>query len=189
MDLAQALNAPEPVTLAGRTFLLRQLTLAEWAQLQAWLKAAAPSPVTQALRAVQEAADLGVPLSPDVRDQLFEHAQALARAWPPAVGSAAWLRAFNGVPGGPDRFLGHVLRCCGHDVGDGEAGRLFAAATQHEADELLRVAFHGDPPAPPDPAPKADPGTGPAPTRPTTGARPSTGSPPSGGGRRKRSGP
>lgn len=174
MDLAQAFAAPEPVTLGGREFAVRQLTLAEWAPLQAWLKAAAPSPVTQVLRAVQEARDLGFPLSPEVRDEAFGHAQEAARRWPPAFGGRAWLQALDSVPGGPARFVRHVLAAAGHAVTEREAQDLVDAMTPDEVGELCRAVYYGDPPSAPKAAAPAAGTRKRTTTRRTTGARPST---------------
>lgn len=170
MDLAQAFAAPEPVSFGGREFSVRQLTLNEWAKLQAWLKTAAPSPVTQVLRAVQEAADLGIPLSADVRDAAFAHAQEAARAWPPVFGGRAWLLAIDTVPGGPAAFVRHVLAAAGVGLTDREAQELVDRAGPSEFGELVRVAYYGDPPSAPLPKAEAPGGM----TSPTTGAPPST---------------
>lgn len=167
MDLAQAFGAPEPVTIAGREFAVRQLRLAEWASFMAWLKTAVPSPVTQVLRAVQEAKDLGIPLDPAVRDAAFGHAQEEARRWPPSFGGRAWLDAVDSVPGGAAKFLKHVLGTAGTELTDDTAQRLVDAASPGEISDLVRACYFGDPPSPPKaPAPAAAATSTPA----TTGA-------------------
>ena len=89
MDLAQALNAP-PRSISAAC-VVPQLKLSQWAALQAWLKREVPSPIAQALKAIQELRWLGETVDPVVADSLFENAQAAARKWPPAVGTRDWL--------------------------------------------------------------------------------------------------
>ena len=173
MDLAQAFAAPEPVRFGGREFPVRQLSLAEWAPLQAWLKTAVPSPITQVLRAVQEAKTLGIALDPTVRDAAFGHAQDEARRWPPAFGGRAWLAAVDSVPGGAAHFLAFVLRHAGTELLAGEAQDLVDAASPDEMGELVRAAYYGDPPRAPKAAAPATTAAAIA-TPATTGARPST---------------
>jgi hypothetical protein len=168
MDIAQAFAVPERLTFGGREFTARQLTLVEWAALQAWLKGAGPSPVTQVLRSLQEARDLGFPLTPDVREAALAHAQEEARRWPPAFGSRAWLRALDSVPGGTERFVAHVLALAGQPLDDQEVLRLVERATVEEFAELTRIVYFGDPPTVP--APERDDPKAPAPAPgPTTG--------------------
>lgn len=148
MDLAQATNACEPLSLAGQTFPVRQLKLAEWGKLQAWLKSVHPSPVTIAYRSLQELRELGVPIAAETRDDVLNHAHELARAWPPPVGGRAWLKALDQVDGGRARFVQAILQAGGTEVSIDQARTLFDKATQEEADDLFRQAYYGDPPAP-----------------------------------------
>lgn len=148
MDLAQATNATQLLTLGGWAFPVRQLQLADWGRLQAWLKGVYPSPVTVALRSLQEARDLGYPVAPELRDELLNHAHESARAWPPPVGGRAWLKALDQVEGGRARFVQAVLQAGGTEVSIDEARTLFDSASQEEADALFSQAYYGDPPAP-----------------------------------------
>lgn len=173
MDLAQATNAPERLTLAGREYEVRSLTLAQWGELCAWLKRAKPSPVTEALRALRELAELGTPATELERDALLTHAQLAARTWPPTFGGYRWLDALAEADGGDSQFIGHVLRCNGHDVDDQAARAIAKSMTQDEFNDLIRVAYFGDPPGPKSPAAPASPSLTPR----TIGAPSSTSSP------------
>jgi hypothetical protein len=171
MDIAQILNATDRVTFAGREFAARQLKLSEWAALQQWLKREFPSPYTTALASVEQARRLGMPLSDEVRDEALRHAAELSRAWPPRVGSPAWLRALDTVEGGAARFVEAALLAAGNDPAGFDAAALAEAATPGDWDALTRACYFGDPPGPK--APTAAAGT---PT-PTTGTPDTTGAP------------
>lgn len=148
LDPLQATMAPEPVTIAGRTFPVRQLSVAEWAALHGWLRASTPNPVRVAAEAVAEAKALGRPFSPDLVGELYSHAQAEARAWPPPIGSFAWLRAVNDLPEGPARFVLAVLAAGGTATDLAACEAITRDATADEMNELLRVAYWGGPPTP-----------------------------------------
>lgn len=183
LTLIQAANAAEPVSLAGREYPVRQLRVAEWATLQSWLKASAPCPVKLAVAAVAEAAAGGKPFPRQVVEALYSHAQAEARAWPPPVGSRAWLHAVDGTAEGSARFVQIVLHAGGTDLPLEECVKLAERAAPAEMSELLRVAYFGDPPSPKSPAGTTTATTSkPKRTRrgPTTGGPSSTGSPSAG---------
>ena len=179
MDLAQAFAAAEPVCFAGRTLPVRQLCLDDWAELMAFLKSNCRSPVTIAVIALQEARDLGCQVDQDVADVIMGQAQAQAQAWPPKVGTRAWLRALDSIHGGTATFLQTVFKLGGTELTRDECQRLSDKATQDEFDELVRLAYFGDPPAPKAETPDPNPATTPSPT---TGRRSRTGS-------RKKAGP
>lgn len=183
MDLAQAFGVPEDVEIGGRRLAFRQLTLAEWAPLQGWLKSHFPSPVTLILQAIEEAKALGMPLSPSTRDDAISHAVHEARNWPPAFGSRAWLAAMGGVTGGTVKFLQHVATAAGLELSDKEAEAIVIAATTAELDELCRVVYYGDPPSPKTQAPTEAGET----SAPTIGAHSFTSSPKPAVGRTKKS--
>jgi hypothetical protein len=145
LDPVQATQATEPVALAGDTYPVRQLSLKEWAALHGWLKSTTPNPLRLAAAAVAELAGMGAPLDDAGRDALYSHAQAEARAWPPPIGSAAWLRAVNGTPDGAARFVQMALAGGGTELDLVVAQQLVDRASGAELNELLRVAYWGGP--------------------------------------------
>jgi hypothetical protein len=154
LDPVQAAGSVEPVTLAGSTYPVRQLRFGEWAELHGWLRHASPNPVRVAVEAVSEAKRLGKPIDADVVRQLYDHAQTEARAWPPAMGGVAWLRALDAVPEGSARLVQMALRGGGTDLPIEDCQRIIERASNDEAEELLRVAYWGGPStAPKSPAP------------------------------------
>jgi hypothetical protein len=136
-------NAARPVTLAGKPYPVRQLKLKEWGELQAWLKAAVPSPVTLAVRALSEAAASG-PVPKSVEDALFRQAQEESRRWPPKVGSFPWLRALDDVEGGRAMFFRVALRAGGTELSEDEAAALSEATKIDELGELITSCLEGD---------------------------------------------
>jgi hypothetical protein len=152
-------NAVRPVTLAGKSYPVRQLKLKEWGELQAWLKSVVPSPVTLAIKALAEASNDG-PVPQPVQDALFRQAQEESRRWPPKVGSMTWLKALDEIEGGRARFLRVSLLAGGTDVTEDEAESIVASASLRELMDLMTVCLMGDPPVP-----KAEgEGTPPSPT-------------------------
>lgn len=144
MDSFQATNAPQYVTLAGRQFLVRQLSHREWTALQAWLKHATPNPLTAAISALAELEGRGVAVSELTRKAVLDHAHEESRYWPPRVGSAAWFTALNQIDQGPAQAVKTILAACGVQVSDDEAHDLFGLATSEEMGWLWAVALHGD---------------------------------------------
>ncbi len=142
--LDQLTNACQPVTLAGRTFPVRQLRLREWGELQAWLKGVCPSPVAVATRALAELRAEGCPVPPDVQDSLFRQAQEETRRWPPRVGTVAWLKAIEDTEGGRARFLQTAIASGGAAVDEETACELEANASLDELADLMRVCLHGE---------------------------------------------
>lgn len=143
-NLDQLTNAPQPVTIAGRVFQVRQLRLSEWGELQAWLKSVAPSPVAVATKALAELRQQGVPVPPDVQSALFQQAQEESRRWPPRVGTGAWLRALEDVEGGRARFIVAALAPGGNVLTMDEASEIEQMASVDELADLMRVCLTGE---------------------------------------------
>ncbi len=148
MDLLQATKTPVPVPFGGDTLPVRQLELREWAAITAWLTANRPSPLVLAGRAIDDAARLGTPLSRSTRDHVLDRAYDEARRWPPPAGTRAWLREICTADGGEAQFYQAVFRAGGTELGLDQVVRLVAAATEHEVNEVVRLAYFGDPPDP-----------------------------------------
>jgi hypothetical protein len=146
MDLAQAVGAVEVVDLAGEEFPVRLLTLKEWGAVTAWLKRANPSPVTRAVRAIDEAAADGAPLSAPAREALLDHAQRAALSWPPRLGSSEWFDAIDRTDGGPAKLIFEVLSKADAAFTSERAEVLARRFEIRDYSELLRVALYGTPP-------------------------------------------
>jgi hypothetical protein len=158
MDLSQLTTGFQPVTLAGRPFSVRLLTLREWGDLQGWLKAAVPSPIAEAARALQSVKDAGDKLDHEVRQAILDHAQEAARNWPPRVGSIPWIQALSETDGGTARFIQCALEAAGQTCHFDDAVELDKGATVDEVADLIRVCLHGGPPLPKAMAPTIEPG-------------------------------
>lgn len=156
MDLAQAVNIPEEITLADNVYTVRLLTMREWAAISAFIKKAMPSPVTQALLALQQAKAMGETLGQAAQDELLDHAQRAALKWPPKFGSDAWFDAIGAIDGGDAKLLLEVLGKTHLDFDEAKAKSLAAKLSPEEWSELLRVAMYGT-----QPRPKGDGGTAP----------------------------
>jgi hypothetical protein len=148
MDLAVAAGVPEEVTLAGKTYRVRLLTMREKGVLQAFLKSKLQSPVTRAAIAIQQAKDAGTPLDRPIEDRIWERAEVAALTWPPRFGSAAWFDAVDGIEGGWEQVLFEVLSKVDLDFTLDKANELAPSVTMDEWADLVRVAFWGTPPAP-----------------------------------------
>lgn len=166
MDLAQATGAVETIDLAGEEHPARLLTFREWGQVTAWLKRANPSPVTRAAHAIEQARESGDPLSQATQDDLLDHAQRAALAWPPRLGSTEWFEAFDRTDGGQGQLLHQVLVKADPEFTLQRAEVLVKRMrSDPDWNELLRVTLYGTPPRP-----KAGNGTPDAtPPSPTTG--------------------
>ena len=148
MDLSQLTHGYQPVTLAGRTFDARLLKLHEWGDVQCWLKTAVPSPIAEAVRALQGLKALGETVDADVRQSILDHAQEAARKWPPRVGSIPWIQALSETEGGTARFIRVALDAAGECIDEAEALELEAEASVDEVADLIRVCLHGEKPLP-----------------------------------------
>jgi hypothetical protein len=148
MDLATATNAPEEITLGGKTYRVRLLTMRERGIIQAFLKSRLQSPNTRAAIAIQQAKDAGTPLDRPIEDRIWERAEMAALTWPPRFGSAAWFDAVDGIEGGWEQVLFEVLSKVDLDFTLDKAGELAPSVTMDEWADLIRVAFWGTPPAP-----------------------------------------
>lgn len=142
--LDQLTNACQPVTLAGRSFPVRQLQLREWGEFQAWLKSACPSPMAVAIKAFKELRDQDIPIPKDLQDSIFRQAQEETRRWPPRVGTQEWLRSIDGIEGGGVHFIQIALRAGGTDVSEEEAYRIEKDASGDELGDLMRVCLKGE---------------------------------------------
>lgn len=148
MDLAQATDAIETIDLAGEEHSVRLLTMREWGAVTAWLKRQAPSPITRAGRAIDQAAADGEPLSFATQEAMLNHAQRSALNWPPRLGSEAWFDAFDRVDGGQARLVFDVLSKT-ESVTIERVEALVKRFGVDDFNELLRVALYGTPPRPP----------------------------------------
>jgi hypothetical protein len=148
MDLATAAGVPEEVTLAGKPFRARLLSMRERGSLQAFLKQHLQSPVTRAAVAIQQAKDAGTPLDRPIEDRMWDRAEAAALTWPPRFGSAEWFKAIEGIEGGYEQLLFEVLNKTDPDFTLDRADKLAPDVTGDEWFDLIRVAFWGTPPAP-----------------------------------------
>jgi hypothetical protein len=107
MDLAQfAGDDFVDLEIAGRAFRVGELTLRDWAPVQAWIKAHVPGPLSS----------LGSPdfkkLPGDVkRDVLAEALEQDRTSWPPRIGSQSWFLAMD-VEGGHAELLLALLGKC-----------------------------------------------------------------------------
>lgn len=146
-------NASQPVTIAGKSYPVKQLTLAEWGELQAWLKTVCPSPVAVAAKALAELQAQGTILPQLVQDALFRQAQEESRRWPPKVGTLAWLRAIEDIEDGRGRFLQAALGAGGTMLDQAQADAIVEQATLDELGDLMRVCLHGEHLAPKDSSP------------------------------------
>lgn len=164
MNSEQATNTPGPVTLAGREFLVRQLSHKEWSTLQAWLRASTPSPVAEAIRGLQELAAKGVEVPEELRKWAMSRAHEEARYWPPRVGSLPWFNALNSFDGGPGKAVSVVLTACGHETSEEEGEALFVRASAEEMGRFWVQSLHGDPPGPKATTGSTSPTTPPTPT-------------------------
>lgn len=167
--LDQLTNATQSVTLAGRTFPVRQLRLREWGELQAWLRSVAPSPIAVAARGLAELRAAGTPIPPDLQDAIFHQAQVECRAWPPKVATQAWFKAIDDLEGGHAMVVHAALTAAGVAITEDEASDLAEACTGEELTDLMRICLHGD-----DLVPKASGAA--VPPSPTNGESSSSGS-------------
>jgi hypothetical protein len=148
MDLATATNAPEEITLGGKAYRVRLLTMRERGILQAFVKSKLVSPVTRVGTAYDEAAAAGTPFSKATKDELYARAEIAATTWPPRFGSTAWFDAVDNIEGGWERVLFEVLSKVDPGFTQEQADELAPSVTMDEWADLIRVAFWGTPPAP-----------------------------------------
>ena len=147
MDLSQATGAVETIDVAGEEHLVRPLTMKEWGAVTAWLKRQAPSPVTRAGRAIDQAAADGEPLSFATQEAMLNHAQRSALNWPPRLGSEAWFDALDRTEGGQARLVFEVLSKT-ETVTLEQVEAPVKRFDVGDFNELLRVALYGAAAAP-----------------------------------------
>jgi hypothetical protein len=148
MDLAVATGVPEEITLAGKTYRARLLSMRERGVLQAFLKQHLQSPNTRAAIAIQQAKDAGTPLDRPIEDRIWERAEVAATTWPPRFGSPAWFDAVDGIEWGWEHVLFEVVSKVDPGFTLDQAEKLAPSVTMDEWADLIRVAFWGTPPAP-----------------------------------------
>lgn len=93
LDLAALTNRPTPVDIGGRRILLSEYTLAQLADLQAWIKEHRPHPI-DAIRGRLGGLDAAD------REVLLEKARVDALDWPPVPGTKAGSDALFSSPAG-----------------------------------------------------------------------------------------
>lgn len=158
-------NAPVHITLAGQTFLVRQLRLRQWGELQAWLREAAPDPIRSAVKAVASVESEGKRVADHIQRHLFAVATEECRRWPPKVGTAAWLAALDAADPLGRNFIAKVLDANGIVFSDEGLDEICDGLVEGELATLMAMVLWGHVPAPKSDAPAAAP-TQP---RPTTG--------------------
>lgn len=91
MDLAAFAGADfADLTLDGTPYRVGELTLAEWAPVQAWIKAKAPGPL-----AVLDSKEFAA-LPPAVKREVVQEAMRQQRTtWPPQLGRQEWFAALD----------------------------------------------------------------------------------------------
>jgi hypothetical protein len=171
LDLAQFAGLDyADVTIAGQRYRVGELTLREWAPVQAWMKATVPGPL-----AVLASPDFKR-LSADLKREVLGEAMDRDRfSWPPAIGRRSWYQALDhpaetreGMPFDPDwdKPSGHAVALLAvlarHQPGItlGECQALAERATFAEIVPAFAAALglfgpKSQPPAPPEPGAKA----------------------------------
>lgn len=134
MDLAQFAGADYlDIELAGKKYRVAELTLGEWAPIQAWIKANVPGPL----------ASLASPdfraLPPEVKREVLGIALDKDRQeWPPRISSRGWFLALD-HPGGHAVLLLALLGKC-QAVTEAECQAIVDAAG---FDQILPVVMAG----------------------------------------------
>jgi hypothetical protein len=123
VDLATLTNAPRDITLDGKTYKVSALTLAEWGELQQWIKDHA-DPVVKAFESLNRARASGVVVTEIDRKALMAQARAEARSFPPKPGSQAWNEALDNTEGGQEEFVGSILKKHQPDLPDAAITKL-----------------------------------------------------------------
>lgn len=123
MDIAQLAGLDYmDIPLAGATRRVGELTLREWAPVQAWIKATVPGPLSSL-----ESPDFKN-LSPEMkRNVLFEALEQDRTSWPPRIGSKGWFASLD-HEGGHAVLLLALL------------GKHSPSITLEECDEISREA-------------------------------------------------
>ena len=194
MDLSAFAGADYlDVELAGTAYRVGELTLREWAPVQAWIKANVPGPLSS----------LGSPDFKALPKEVKRELQALAleqdrSGWPPMVGTVGWFRALD-HPGGHEVVLLAVLARHRPGTTLDECRAILEKATYAEFLPAIAAALGMDPnrpksTAPPSPATAlltamiamagamATTTTSPGPSATTSGKSPTSSPPPGDGG-------
>ena len=177
MDLAAFAGADYlDVALDGHPFRVSELTLGEWATVQAWIKAEVPGPLSS----------LGSPdfrrLPPEVKREVLGAALEKDRtSWPPSIGTRPWFLALD-HPGGHAVALKAILARHTATITVEDCARLVEVATFDQILPCFTAAlgiFGPKSPAPP-----------PARTTKAGGAKaPTTSKRPPGSSSRRKAGP
>lgn len=177
MDLATFAGADfVDVELAGRTYRVGELTLREWAPVQAWIKATVPGPLSSL--ASPDFARLPAAVKREVLGEALDRDRT---SWPPRIGSRSWFLALD-HPGGHAVALRAMLGKHSPAITEAECEAIAGSAT---FDQILPVAvaalgLFG--PKSPAPAPSPTATTSPGATAGTTSATSPTSSPAPGDG-------
>jgi hypothetical protein len=148
LDIATATNAPDVLPIGGVGYSVRTLTLAEWGELQAWLRRTATHPIKRATEAIEQARDSGAAMAPWIQDVVLGQAQREAMRWPPRIGTQEWLAALDSVDDGLAQFLAVALK----PVALEECRELAQRIEPAELASLIGFLFYGERPGPKAPA-------------------------------------
>lgn len=139
-DITTVLPQPTAAALGGEPFDLLPLRLEEVAQLQRFVAAAVPCPLSPELRA-----QLDDPATPrPERRRLLRQAFRACKTWPPRYGSPAADAAFL-RPAGRLFFLGLLLRSSGYDPELATLVELDSKLLPGELAHAAVIAFGGRP--------------------------------------------
>lgn len=140
MDLATLTNAPRDITLDGKTYKVSALTLAEWGELQQWIKDHA-DPVVKAFESLNRARAAGVVVTEIDRKALMAQARAEARRFPPRPASQAWDEAIDNIDGGRAEFVGTVLKKHQPDLSDTVLAKLMKWLDADDSGEAIALIY------------------------------------------------
>ena len=181
IDLAQFAGLDyADLTIGGKVYRAGELTLGEWAPVQAWIKANVPGPLSSLASPDFRALPQQVK-----REVLAEALEQDRTSWPPRIGSKGWFLALD-HPGGHAALLVALLGKH-QPFGRADAEALAESVGLEEILPAVMAALgHFGPKSPaPGPGAKATTGAGRAAT---TSATSRTSSPRRGAGRARRRG-
>lgn len=168
MTLDQVVAAPREITLAGRKFVVRPMTLRHWGEFQAWLKDHGRSPIGS----LRE--DELTRFSDMVRDRIIAAAIEAQRFWPPAVFTTAWYQAVSSTEDGDPQLVYRILSRDNPEVTLAMCRDLVQELEPRDWHVLVRTAI-GSEPDPKSSSPERDhPNTGELPIANGTTGQPSS---------------
>ena len=147
MDLAEFSREPIDLTLAGQSFRVRPRPLKELGPLQAWFKRTIRTPLVRAAEAVEQLRRLKLPVSAVVEGLILAQAQREELAWPPVIGSFAWLDAVDRADQAAE-VVRYALAPLHPEITLERAKELLEAAEPGEVGTLTAVLFTGKLPDP-----------------------------------------